>query len=145
MKKGFLLTVAAVGAAVFVGKKVKKIHECFANPETRVDCIVSHMDKKLSLTLAQQETIKSALRTFFAEHKSLKGEKKALKEKIHTAFRSDTFEAEEFATEVKEQMCTPFLGQVGNVFTELHAALSPQQRDELMTLMEKKHGCCSHS
>ncbi len=144
MKKGLLITLLAAGAVTFAGC----IHKvcCFhSNPEKIIRKIVKHMDRKLTLTSVQQESLTDALRVLMNEHKAMKVKHSAFKDKFHEQFISEDFNSELVKNEFNEELIQPGLINLSTALKDLHRTLSPDQRRELVRLFEKRHRCFRHN
>jgi len=146
MKK--ILTILATGVVSLVGLKAFKHHHGGFQGKSccggKKKMILKYLDWKLRLTDAQNEKISVIIDDVMASHGSKKETKKAILSQFSELFLSESFVSESIQKQAIEQMATPCITEAGAVLEQIHAILSPEQRREVVRLIEKHHRCCGH-
>lgn len=144
MKKSFLLGMVT-GAVSLVGVVVLKKRGCCSSHSHRCcsksKMIVKYLDWKLRLTESQKVKIQLIVDEIMQSHGEKKEAQKALINQFSELFLSDKFESESIQKKAIE-LTTPCIENAGSVMEQIHLVLSPEQRRELVRLIEKHHGCC---
>lgn len=145
MKKAFV-SGFLTGIVSVIGGVMYKIHSFHKHPVRITNHIVNHLDKKLRLTAAQRDDVKAIVEKVVEQKKELKEKKREIHRSFSELFLSESFESDSIVATVKEELGAPALDHIGKALEELHGVLAPEQRRELIRLMEKRHGhgCCHH-
>lgn len=115
---------------------------CSRTPEQKADHIVEHMVKKLDLNDAQKAQLDKIKGEFLAKRQELITSRGGTFEEANALMRSDTIDQARLNALVdkNKEQATDMVQFVFAKFTEIHDMLTPEQREKLVSKIEKYKG-----
>ncbi len=116
------------------------------SPENKARMIVCHIGRKISLTYEQKDQLTAILRRHFELAKEARGARKEIFESFKAEFLKDEFNADSIVSAFKGEIIDGKLKSVGDAIKEIHAVLDPEQRSQLVEIIEshRNRRCCRH-
>ncbi|HTG00980.1 MAG TPA: periplasmic heavy metal sensor [Nitrospirota bacterium] len=112
---------------------------CYRTPEQRAEHIVNHMSKDLDLNAAQHATLEKIKDEFLARRPQIVKQREEAIREANALMRSkeiDTVRLNALVEKSKIQ-ADDMIAFIADKFVEIHAMLTPEQREKLVAHIEK--------
>jgi periplasmic protein CpxP/Spy len=126
-----LTVLMALSALVVTG--------CYRTPEQRAEYYVQHMAKELKLDDAQKAKLEKIKEEFLARRPEMAKMREETVKEANELMRSSEIDKTklEALTSKNQAQVDDMIRFISAKFTEIHDMLTPEQRDKLVTMIEK--------
>jgi Spy/CpxP family protein refolding chaperone len=112
---------------------------CYRTPEQRAEYFVQHMAKELKLDDAQKAKLEKVKDEFLAKRPEMARMREETVKQANELMRSPEIDKAKLSALVdkNQSQAAEMIRFIGDKFVEIHDMLTPEQREKLVTMVEK--------